>query len=67
MRKSQDLKCYTQPEELIWQMSKRNYYCVRKNNRTKVEYVNLTCTLDIETTNTELDGFLYTVQANLAV
>lgn len=64
MRKSQDLKCYTQPEELIWQMSKRNYYCVRKNNRTKVEYVNLTCTLDIETTNTELDGFLYTVQAN---
>lgn len=64
MRKSQDLICCTQPEELIWQMSKRNYYCVRKNNRAKAEYVNLTCTLDIETTNTESDGFLYTIQAN---
>lgn len=64
MRKSQDLMCCTQSEELIWQMSKRNYYCVRKNNRAKAEYINLTCTLDIETTNTESDGFLYTIQAN---
>lgn len=64
MRKSQDLMCCTQPEELIWQMSKRDYYCVRKNNHAKAEYINLTCTLDIETTNTESDGFLYTIQAN---
>ena len=64
MRKSQDLMCCTQPEEIIWQMSKRNYYCVRKNNRAKAEYINLTCALDIETTSTEADGFLYTIQAN---
>lgn len=64
MRKSQDLMCCTQPEEIIWQMSKRNYYCVRKNNRAKAEFINLTCALDIETTSTETDGFLYTIQAN---
>ena len=64
MRKSQALMCCTQPAELIWQMSKRHYYCVRKNNRTKIEYVNITCTLDIETTNTKTDGFIYTIQAN---
>lgn len=64
MRKSQDLMCCTQPEEIIWQMSKRNYYCVRKNSRAKAEYINLTCALDIETTSTETDGFLYTIQAN---
>lgn len=64
MRKSQDLMCCTQPEEIIWQMSKRNYHCVRKNNHAKAEFINLTCALDIETTSTETDGFLYTIQAN---
>lgn len=64
MRKSQDLMCCTQPEEIIWQMSKRNYYSVRKNSHAKAEYINLTCALDIETTSTETDGFLYTIQAN---
>lgn len=65
MRKSQDLMCCTTPDELIWQLGKREYYCVRKNNRAKAEYVNITCTLDIETTNTETDGFLYSIQMNI--
>lgn len=65
MRKSHDMWVSTSPTEyldIICHMSPKS---VRKRF-SKNYYIDVTSTLDIETTNTDDDGFLYTIQMNIA-
>lgn len=66
MRKSQDTYCATCTDEFVSLLEPLEYECTRKNRRGKVWYVDVTATLDIETTNTPDDGFLYTIQLCIA-
>lgn len=66
MRKSQDLWVCTTPEEMYHTLEPYYWRCVNRGRKSKTEYIDCTCTLDIETTNTEEDGFLYSIQFNIA-
>lgn len=61
MRQSQDLQVSESVNELLNVLPKR----VRAVNKPKgyTSYLDITATFDIETTNTETDGFAYTFQA----
>lgn len=61
MRKSQDLQVSTTPHEFLESVCYIPYNTVHKR-RGKTEYIDLTATLDIETTNTDTDGFAYSFQ-----
>lgn len=64
MRKSQDLWVCTNKDEMIDILSRESWTAIHKP-RSKVEYIDTTATLDIETTNTEDDGFLYSIALNI--
>ena len=60
---SQDLTVCTTIQEIVAKLAKKEFEIVYKNRY--LSYVDITCTLDIETTNTQEDGFLYTIQGNI--
>ena len=60
---SQDLNVCTTIHEVVAELFKKEFEIVYKNRY--LSYVDITCTLDIETTNTQEDGFLYTIQGNI--
>lgn len=63
MRKSHDLLVAESYEEYIEVLAKQSYAIVSKRFGRRVrEYVDTVITLDIETTNTEHDGFAYSFQ-----
>lgn len=64
MRQSQDLQVCTTAAEVLEAFRRLNPVKVRRR-RGKRYYVNLTATLDIETTNTEEDGFAYSFAMNI--
>lgn len=64
MRQSQDLQVCTTAAEALEAFRRLNPVKVRRR-RGKRYYVNLTATLDIETTNTEEDGFAYSFALNI--
>lgn len=64
MRKSQDLYVSTGVEEYIGVLGTHEYSVAAKKH-AKYEYIDCTCTLDIETSNKEEDGFLYASQCNI--
>lgn len=64
MRQSQDLQVCTIPAEAQEAFRRLKPVKVRRR-RGKRYYVNLTATLDIETTNTEEDGFAYSFAMNI--
>lgn len=68
MRKSQDLWVSTTPAEASQAVSDVAPARVSKKNGKKkdLEYIDLTCTLDIETTSPDKnDGFMYAIQFNV--
>lgn len=64
MRQSQDLQVCTTAAEALEAFRRLKPVKVRRR-RGKRYYVNLTATLDIETTNTEEDGFAYSFALNI--
>lgn len=65
MRKSEDLWVNTSTKEAcVWIAKKRVPRTVHATRKMH-SYLNITCTLDIETTCTKEDGFLYTIQFNI--
>ena len=64
MRKSQDLYVSTGVEEYIGVLGTHEYSVAAKKH-AKYEYIDCTCTLDIETSNKDEDGFLYAIQCNI--
>lgn len=64
MRESQDLQVCTSAAEALVAFRRLKPVKVRRR-RGKRYYVNLTATLDIETTNTEEDGFAYSFAMNI--
>ena len=64
MRQSQDLQVCTTAAEALEAFRRLKPVKVRRR-RGKRYYVNLTATLDIETTNTEEDGFAYSFAMNI--
>lgn len=64
MRISQDLQVSETPREFIEHIPS-TYMCVKKR-RSKTEYINYTACFDIETTNTDIDGFAYSFQLDIA-
>lgn len=64
MRRSQDLQVCTTAAEALKAFRRLKPVKVRRR-RGKRYYVNLTATLDIETTNTEEDGFAYSFAMNI--
>lgn len=69
MRQSRDIRTWTTPDELLQAVVGRKIQSVQKNKRRygqkytkEKKYVDCTNTLDIETTNTDTDGFLYAIQ-----
>lgn len=65
MRKSQDLMVSTSVPEIIHELGKRDYYLAKKQ-RARNTVINITATLDIETTNTETEGFIYSIALCIA-
>lgn len=65
MRKSQDLWVSTDITEFIEILGNKSWHTVKKNYRAKTEYIDTTCTLDIETTNSADDGFAYSFAVNV--
>lgn len=65
MRQSQDLQVCTTAAEALEAFRRLKPVKVRRR-RGKRYYVNLTATLDIETTNTEEDGFAYSFAMNIS-
>lgn len=62
MRKSQDLWVCTSVGEMIAELAKNEYTIVsRRVHRHKIEFVDVTCTLDIEDYATEADGWIYSI------
>lgn len=65
MRRSRDLQVCTTTAELL-HLIKCPYSVKKPNKRGKhknnTKFYDITCTLDIETTNLDADGFLYTIQ-----
>ena len=61
MRKSQDLNVIETLEEFNGFISDLKWKVVSKH-KSKKEYVNLTATFDVETTNTKYIGFAYSFQ-----
>ena len=62
MRKSQDLWVATNLEEYIEILRKDEWEIVaRKRNKQKIEFVNVTATLDIEDYATADDGYIYSI------
>lgn len=69
MRKSNDLWCCTSIKELQTKLMRIDFRQVHKRSGKKreIEYLDITCTLDIETTSpTVNDGFTYAFQFNIA-
>lgn len=64
MRRSQDLQVCTTAAEALEAFRRLKPVKVRRR-RGKRYYINLTATLDIETTNTEEDGFAYSFAMNI--
>lgn len=62
MRVIDDLTVTETPDETIDELRNQIWYLVSKKRNGKLEYFDCTCTLDIETTNTTEEGFLYTLQ-----
>lgn len=62
MRRSQDMSVSTTPEEFKVVISKQPYNVVQSRGKSKREYVDTVVTFDIETTNTDEDGFAYSFQ-----
>ena len=65
MRKSQDLWVATTPDEMYDLLDQQPDWNVVAKRYSKTEYIDVTCTLDIETYNTPEDGYLYTIQSNI--
>lgn len=71
MRQSQDLMVSETPEEfeavLKQHFESHPYYVKHRlhGKRKKIEYIDITVTLDTETTNTPDDGFIYSFQMNV--
>ena len=66
MRKSQDMWVCTNVLESQEKMREiATWNIVYSKKHAKIGYVDVTATLDIETTNTEDDGYLYTIQFNI--
>lgn len=61
MHRIRDVTIYDTPQEVIDELNKYTYLEVKKR-RSKVQYIDGTLTFDIETTNTEKDGFAYSFQ-----
>ena len=65
MRKSHDLWVATTPDEMYNLLDQQPDWGVVAKRYSKTEYIDVTCTLDIETYNTPEDGYLYTIQSNI--
>lgn len=65
MRKSDDLWVYTSEREAKFWIQTRTIPRVVHKPKKFFSYLDITCTLDIETTCTKEDGFLYTIQFNV--
>ena len=64
MRKSQDLYVAVNVEEYVKILGTHEYN-LSSRKYAKYECIDCTCTLDIETSNKDEDGFLYAVQCNI--
>lgn len=62
MHRIRDVTVYDTPDELTGELDRYGYEVVKKRGRGKTSYIDGTCTFDIETTNTEKDGFAYVFQ-----
>lgn len=62
MRQSQDLYVAETTQEFLQCLKTPAFVLKKSERKSKNKYANITCTLDIETTNTDDDGFLYTIQ-----
>ena len=62
MRRCSDLWVCTTPLDFLRQLGLKTEYRIVRRPRLKVGYIDSTVTLDIETTNTTDDGFLYSIQ-----
>lgn len=62
MHRIRDVTVYDTPDELTNELDKYGYEIVKKKGLGNISYIDGTCTLDIETTNTDTDGFAYTFQ-----
>ena len=66
MRKSQDLWVCTSPSEMYNTLDQMpEWQIVGKQAYSKIKYIDVTATLDIETFNQPEDGYIYTIQANI--
>lgn len=61
-RVSQDLEVQICPNGILTELQQKPYKVVSKGKKKKTEFVDITATFDIETTNTSEDGFAYTFQ-----
>lgn len=65
MRKSQDIMAWTTADEILAALAVPRRVHKKRTGKQKIPPVNfldVTCALDIETTNTDSDGFMYTCQ-----
>lgn len=66
MRRSQDLWVSTTPDCMYNRLDKLPpWRLVSRKRYAKTEYVDCTCTLDIESYNTKEDGWIYSIQLNI--
>ena len=65
MRKSQDLYVCTSDIEMYNVLDQLPEWQIVSKRFSKIEYIDCTCTLDIETYNQPEDGYLYTIQFNI--
>lgn len=65
MRESQEITAWTTPDEILDALVMPRRVHKKQTGKQKgpaVNFLDCTCTLDIETTNTDADGFMYTCQ-----
>lgn len=65
MRKSQDVNVNTELEE-CYEIIESLQPSLQYNKKKHKAYFDITCTLDIETTNTQEDGFIYSIAICIA-
>ena len=68
MRQSQDMLVGETVSEVLDKITLPKFVHKRRQRGQygkQKDYADITCTLDIETTNTDDDGFLYTIQGNI--